>query len=252
MRTSSIGRPGSRAKWVALIATLAVGVAAVTLHIRHRHEESALLRADPDTVLEDAALARTAFDIGRPAFNRWCAGCHGGNGTGNRLKAAPDLTGGGHLYGAGRPDEIEQIVLYGIRAGTSRGKNLASMPAFGRPKPYAGEPIPPLEPAAIADVTQFVLSLSGRAEDRDATRRGRVIYNGRGGCYDCHGGDGGGDPAIGAPGFTGPAWLYGDGAAQSIAASIAYGRAGICPAFASRVTPVEARAIAIYVASLVR
>jgi cytochrome c oxidase cbb3-type subunit 3 len=218
-------------------------------HVEQRHRADALLRADPDRVLASPELKRTALDIGRPAFARQCAGCHGPRGGGDPLKYTPDLRDAEYLYGSGKPDEIEQIVLYGIRAGLSRGKNLASMPAYGRAKPYAGEPIAPLSPAAIADVTQFVLSLSGRSTDRAATARGRVVFQGAGGCYDCHSGDGHGDPGIGAPNLAAAVWLYG-GSARSIAQSITYGRAGVCPAFATRITPLQARAIAIYVASL--
>jgi cbb3-type cytochrome c oxidase subunit III len=239
-------RPGT----LAVIAALALVLAALILTMQRRGRADALLRADPDEVLSHPALARTALDIGGPAFARRCAGCHGSDGAGDRLKGAPDLRTGEHLYGSASPEDFEQIVLYGIRAGNSRGKTLASMPAFARAKPYAGEPIAPLVPAEITDVTEFVLSLSGRASDRDAAIRGKAIYDGKGGCYDCHGGDGRGDPGIGAPNLGDSIWLYGDGSARSIAESIAYGRAGICPAFSSRITPLEARAIAIYVASL--
>ncbi len=231
------------------IAVFAIAAAALALHVQQRRRGEALLRADPDRVLANLELRRTALEIGRPAFARRCAGCHGPRGGGDRLKATPDLGDDEYLYGSGKPDEIEQIVLYGIRAGLSRGKNLASMPAYGRAKPYAGEPIPPLSPADLAAVTQFVLALSGRSTDREAATRGRLIYQGAGGCYDCHSGDGRGDPGIGAPNLADAVWLYG-GSARSIAESITYGRAGICPAFATRITPLEARAIAIYVASL--
>lgn len=237
---------------VAVVALTLGALVALILQVRQHHRADALLRADPNQVMTQPALARTALAIGRPAFARVCAGCHGPLGGGNRLKSAPDLRAGVHLYGSGKPEEIEQIVLYGIRAGNSRGKVLASMPAYASARPYAGEPIPPLEPAGLADVTEFVLALSGRSTDRDAAERGRVIYNGRGGCYDCHGGDGRGDPGIGAPNLADSDWLYGDGSARSIAESIAYGRGGVCPAFAGRISALDARAIAIYVASLSR
>jgi len=234
---------------VLAIAGLAIAIVALVLHVQRQRRADALLRADPDRVLASSELTRTALDIGRPAFARRCAGCHGPRGDGDPLKNTPDLRDDEYLYGSGKPDEIEQIVLYGIRAGPSRGKNLASMPAYGRAKPYAGEPIPPLSPAAIADVTEFVLSLSGRSTHREAATRGRMIYQGAGGCYDCHSGDGHGDPGIGAPNLAAAVWLYG-GSARSITQSITYGRAGICPAFATRITPLEARAISLYVASL--
>jgi cytochrome c oxidase cbb3-type subunit 3 len=253
-RVMPFKRPRSRTSAaisaVLAIAGLAIATVALMLHVQQRRRGDALLRADPDRVLARRALRRTALEIARPAFARQCAGCHGPRGGGDPLRNTPDLRDDEYLYGSGKPDEIEQIVLYGIRAGLSRGKNLASMPAYGRAQPYAGEPIPPLSPSAIADVTQFVLSLSGRTTDRAATARGRAIYLGAGGCYDCHGGDGHGDPGIGAPNLAAAVWLYGDGSAESIAQSITYGRAGICPAFATRITPLEARAIAIYVAYL--
>jgi cytochrome c oxidase cbb3-type subunit 3 len=249
-----IKRPRSRRSTaisaVLAIAVLAIATVALVLHVQQRRRGDALLRADPDRVLASRELRSTALAIGQPAFVRECAGCHGPRGGGDPLRTTPDLRDDEYLYGSGKPDEIEQIVLYGIRAGYSRGKNLASMPAYGRAKPYAGEAIPPLGPAEIADVTQFVLSLSGRSTDREATARGRVIYQGAGGCYDCHSGDGRGDPGIGAPNLADAVWLYGDGSARSIAQSITYGRAGICPAFVTRITPLVARAIAIYVASL--
>jgi cytochrome c oxidase cbb3-type subunit 3 len=220
------------------------------LRVERHDRVAALLRADPNRVLSQPALARTALELGRPAYARLCAGCHGERGTGSRLKAAPDLTDGEHLYGSGTAEEIEQIVLYGIRSGASRGKHFASMPAYASARPYAGEALTPLAPAEITDVTQFVLALSGRATDRTAADRGKEIFEHKGGCYDCHQGDGQGDPAIGAPNLADSVWLYGDGSAQSIAESISYGRAGICPAFFRRITALEARAISVYVASL--
>jgi cbb3-type cytochrome c oxidase subunit III len=216
-------------------------------HLQDRRRV-ALLNADPETVLLDPALARTAIDLGAPAYQRLCARCHGTRAGGDPSSGAPALADDEHLYG-GRPEEIEQIVLYGIRAGTSRGKNLASMPAYARSQPYAREPIPPLSPPEIADVTQFVLSLSHRATDRDAAERGRALYQSKGGCYDCHGADGRGDTAIGAPNLGDAIWLYG-GSPRSIEDSISYGRGGICPAFSHRITALEARAISLYVASL--
>jgi cytochrome c oxidase cbb3-type subunit 3 len=235
---------------IAAVLVLAFAAAALLAQAQRRSRFDALLRADPGRVALQPALASTALEIGGPAYAAHCAICHGNHGTGDRLRAAPDLTDDEHLYGTGTAQEIEQIILYGIRSGQSKGRNLASMPAYARPQPYQREPIPPLAPAEIDDVTQFVLSLSGSTADPAAVRRGRDLYSGKGGCYDCHGSDAKGDPAIGAPDLSDALWLYGDGSAASIAQSISYGRAGICPAFSRRMSALEARATAIYVASL--
>ncbi len=87
------------------------------------------------------------------------------------------------------------------------------MPAFGTASPYRKYKIEPLRPDEIRDAVEYVESLAGQAVNREAAARGHVIYLGRGLCFDCHGEDGRGDPAIGAPGLTGEAWLYAQEAA---------------------------------------
>lgn len=209
------------------------------------------MRADPDTILDQPRLAAAAIDIGRKGFAAHCGSCHG-RGAGDPARGIPDLTDGEHLYGNGRVDEIEQIVLHGIRSGDPRGWHLASMPAYARAVPYSTEPIPPLTPGGIADVTQYLLHLRARATDPAAAARGERLYRGSGGCWDCHGGDAGGDEAVGAPSLVDDVWLYGDGSARSIADTLAHGRAGISPAFSRVLRAGDARAIAVYVASLAR
>lgn len=234
----------------AIVALLVAGVAvfgAVTARA-HRAEDR-LMRADPETILDDADLRRTALELGEAAFARHCATCHG-SGRGNPARGIPDLGDGEYLYGSGQVAEIEQIVLYGIRSGNPRGQQQASMPAYARARPYGREAIPPLSPREIADVTQFLLGLRGAAKDPAAAARGKMLYRGKAGCYDCHSPDGAGDPSIGAPSLLDDVWLFGDGSGPSIAETLRSGRAGFSPAFARVLTPVEARAVAAYVASL--
>jgi len=210
----------------------------------------AMVRADPETILADPALAKTALAMGRPVFADRCASCHGAAGEPDPTRGVPDLRDDDRLYGEGRVADIEAIVRHGIRSGDRKGWNLAAMPAYARAKPYAAEPIPPLTPQGVGDVTQFVLSLSKRATDPAAVARGRALYSGTGDCWDCHSGDARGDSAIGAPDLADNVWLYGDGSAASIAASLERGRAGVSPAFAKLLTPAEIRAVSVYVASL--
>jgi cytochrome c oxidase cbb3-type subunit 3 len=124
------------------------------------------------------------------------------------------------------------------------------MPAFARPTPAGTElKIPRLTPDGIADVTEFVIAAGGRPADARAAKRGAALYSDAGGCYDCHGPDGRGDSAIGAPNLLDSIWLYGDGGRRSIMNSIAYGRQGVCPAWIGRITPTEIREVAVYVFS---
>lgn len=230
------------------MATLAV---AGTMRARAYHAEGALMRADPEGILNQPDLARFALANGHSGFAKHCASCHG-IGTGDPSRGLPDLTDGDFLYGDGQVAEIEQIILHGIRSGDRRGWQLASMPAYATPRPYKDEPIPPMTPAQVEDVTQFLLDKQGKATDGAAARRGEQVFAGSGGCYDCHGKTAGGDPAIGAPNLLDDVWLYGDGSPRAIEQTLMRGRAGFSPAFARTLTPTEARAIAVYVASLSR
>ncbi|HZU64665.1 MAG TPA: c-type cytochrome, partial [Novosphingobium sp.] len=209
-----------------------------------------LVAADPDRILATPALRATAIAQGGPLFARHCAACHNADGRGRPDLGAPDLTDADWLYGSGRVDQIEQIIRHGIRAGDTRGQALADMPAFGRARPSASEPFVPLGPGEIALLVDWLHYLEGRAPLTGPARAGGQIYAGKGGCWDCHGADGHGDPAIGAPDLADRVWLYGDGSAGAIARSITYGRRGVMPAFARRLSAAETRALAAYVATL--
>ncbi|WP_293882062.1 c-type cytochrome [Sphingomonas sp.] len=235
--------------WLTGVAA-AIAIAAVAAsQASNRAGRDALMRADPERSLADPRLAPVALRIGRTQFADHCASCHQ-DGRPDRGRGVPDLTDGEHLYGTGSVAEIEQIVLYGIRSGSPRGWNLAAMPAYASAKPSASEPVPAMTPRAIADVTQYLMQRRGNPADAPAAGRGAILFAGSGGCWDCHAADGGGNDAIGAPSLIDDVWLYGDGSAASIARSIAYGRHGFSPAFKSKLSPVEARAVAVYVASL--
>lgn len=238
----------SRKLAIALLL-VAASVLAAVFHWRSGNVRDRMMRADPETILAQPALADAALSIGKSGFEAHCATCHG-SGAADPARGVPDLTDGDYLYGHGDVAEIEQIVLHGIRSGDPRGWNLASMPAYSREKPYAAEPIPPLKPDEIRDVAQYLLQRHGRATDPVSADRGAKLYAGNGGCWDCHAVDGAGDDAVGAPNLVDDVWLYGDGSLASISSSIAHGHAGISPAFARKLSPSDARAIAVYVASL--
>ena len=241
----------SRARLALLSAALFMAVVAVLALLTRSNDGDLIMRADPESVLASPQLAASALTTGKRGFVDHCAVCHG-EGRGDPRRGMPDLTDGDYLYGVGRVAEIEAIILHGIRSGDSRGWNLADMPAFSRTRPYAREPIPPLTPAQIDDITQYMMQMRGRETDQAAAARGKVLFKGSGACWDCHGPDGGGDSAIGAPNLADDTWLYGDGSAAAIALSITGGRAGRSPAFAGHLSPSDARAIAVYVASLSR
>jgi cytochrome c oxidase cbb3-type subunit 3 len=238
---------------IIVLAVFAIAAAAVIYAAAKGKGVNALMAADPQTILIDPVLRQTALSLGQNVFERRCATCHGAAGKPNKKRGVPDLTDGDWLYGKGDVSEIEQTVLHGIRSGDSRGWNLAYMPAYARSKPYASEPIMPLLPGEITDVAAYLHSLPDpKALESEAIARGRAVYAGKGGCWDCHGENAGGDAAIGAPNLADDVWLYGDGSQASIARTIAYGRAGRMPAFAKTLTAVEVRAVSVYVATLAR
>ena len=241
----------SRRAFALIGVCLLIAMIAVSLMIDKWHDRDAIIRADPESILGNPELAPIAISIGRKGFAEYCTSCHG-TGIGDVRRGIPDLTDGEYLFGNGQVAEIEAIILHGIRSGDARGWDLADMPAYGRLRPYRREPIVPLQPSQINDVTQFLVQLRGGSADGASAARGKVLFKGSGACWDCHGPDAGGDTAIGAPSLADDVWLYGNGSPAAIAASITAGRAGRSPAFARHLTATDVRAIAVYVASLSR
>ena len=240
----------SRRRWLlGLAILLLIGLTASGLMVVRTRSQAAVLRSDPETILTTPALRRTALARGAPVYQRYCSGCHGSDGKGDQGAGVPDFTDGTHLYGEGRVAEIEEIARHGIRSGDKQGFDLASMPAFGTPHPYKSEPLPSLTPGQIEDITQYLLAFTGRATDPGGAQRGGALYRDYGGCYDCHGYNGEGDDAIGAPTLTDKVWLYGHGSHNDIYRTLVHGRAGISPAFGRMLTAAQLRDVAAYVAS---
>lgn len=232
---------------LALAAAAAVAAATLAAHAA----DDRLVVADADGPPPAGALGLFARSRGRALFLQHCADCHGRDGRGDAHSGVPDLADQDWLYGSGRVSEIETIVAHGVRAFAPKTWKLADMPAFGQPHPSAAEPgLQPLTPGQVADLTEHLLALERRPHDAAAADRGRAVYLGPGGCFDCHGQDGRGDPGIGAPNLADGVWLYGHGAREEIARSIRQGRRGRCPAWADRLTQAQIREIAIYVHGL--
>jgi cytochrome c oxidase cbb3-type subunit 3 len=105
-----------------------------------------------------------------------------------------------------------------------------------------------LEPAAIADVAQYVRSLSGpEGIDAAAAERGKVTFAEQ--CSACHGEDGKGNQAMGAPNLTDSIWLYGN-SQEAVTQSVTTGRGGAMPAWSTRLDPETVKMLAVYIHSL--
>lgn len=244
-RFAALGR--SKRFW--LFALLGTGLVAGVVVGVGKVSDAKLISADPDVAARDIHMLNTAIGPGAAVYRARCASCHGLQAKGDG-QGVPDLTDQDWLYGSGNAGEIEWIVLHGIRAHDAKTWNLADMPAYAKQLPYPREPaIDPFSPRDVNDMVEFLLALQRKPADIAAARRGEAIYNDRGACYDCHGNDGTGDSAIGAPNLVDDIWLYG-GSRADIARSLSAGHAGKCPAWAKALDPVEVRQAALYVYSL--
>jgi cytochrome c oxidase cbb3-type subunit 3 len=245
-----IGHFSPRARGAAAVI-LALGVITLFGAILNARAESRLVSLDPNVTPADAGLMRFALARGHGLYQAHCASCHGADGRGNTAMGVPNLTDKDWLYGEGLVSDIETVIQYGIRAPNGRTWRLADMPAFAQRTPYPREPVlQPLTPGDIRDVIQYLRTIERRPADPAASARGHAIFAGRGGCYDCHGSDGHGDGAIGAPDLSDGIWLYGDGSDSSIFRSIAHGHAGVCPGWFDRLSVAHIRELSLYVYAL--
>jgi cytochrome c oxidase cbb3-type subunit 3 len=176
------------------------------------------------TSMDEKQLAADpqAMGIGERLYLNNCAACHGSDARGG--KGFPNLTDNDWLWGGGFAD---------IQKTIAEGRNGVMPPmaeAIG-----GGE--------NVRNVAQYVLSLSGSPHDSVAAQLGRSQFAM---CAACHGPEGKGNTAIGAPNLTDKVWLHGWGE-EAIAAMINNGKNNAMPAQASRLTPEQIRVLAAYV-----
>ncbi|MDE0703641.1 MAG: c-type cytochrome, partial [Rhodospirillaceae bacterium] len=131
-------------------------------------------------------------------------------------------------------------IRHGVRT-EDDDTRISEMPAFG------GEEDATLTPEQIADVAEFVLSLSKRATDGAASARGAPLYKEH--CASCHGETGRGDREQGAPRLDDAIWLR-DGSKAGIVAQIARPNMGAMPAWRTRLDAETIKMLAVYVHAL--
>ncbi|NNC36167.1 MAG: cytochrome-c oxidase, cbb3-type subunit III [Acidimicrobiales bacterium] len=194
-----------------------------------------MLSADIETIEGDEDLLRYALAAGESAFGDNCATCHGTNGQG--LPGYPNLNDDIWLWG-GSYEDIRQTLNYGIRA-LHEDTRVSLMQAYGRDELLTRE--------EISDLTEYVVSLSGREADASAIARVSTLYQEQ--CASCHGMDGKGDRLQGAPDLSDNEWLYG-GDRATIVETLTNGRAGVMPHWKERLSPDMVNSLAYYVHSL--
>lgn len=152
--------------------------------------------------------------------------CHGSDGRG--AKGFPNLADDDWLYG-GTPQNIEQSITYG-RNGT--------MPPMG--DAVGGE-------ENVKAVAEYVALLNGRRHRAKLAEQGKAKFDII--CSACHGMDGKGNQALGAPNLTNNVWLYG-GTKQIIMETIRNGRSGRMPAHEKILSKDKIHLLVAYVYSL--
>jgi cytochrome c oxidase cbb3-type subunit 3 len=181
------------------------------LFAKFQNTDMKLLAADPQ-----------AKAIGQRLFLTYCAQCHGSDARGN--KAYPNLTDTDWLYG-GDPETIKSTLL--------KGRN-GMMPPMGAAVGTDKD---------IENVAHYVLSLSGSTSDPIKASFGKEKF---GACVACHGAEGKGNPALGAPNLSDKTWLYG-GSVATIMETIRGGRNNVMPAFGDFLGEAKVHLLASYV-----
>lgn len=194
---------------------------------------NAIANADITTLPGNDRLLQAAVEGGRAAFKVHCVQCHGSGAAGG--KGYPNLNDDDWLWG-GDIDAIHVTLLHGIRQPGDDQTRLSQMPAFGR------DGI--LQPAEVDTLVTYVRAISGQGK---ASAKGAALFAAN--CAVCHGPEGKGNRALGAPNLTDAIWLYG-GDADSIRTTIHNSRNGVMPAWGERLDPVTIKMLAAYVHSL--
>lgn len=191
--------------------------------------EARLKDMTPAAILADSELAEYTIRSGKVLFGDNCAACHGQNGVGTHDKEglfAPVLNDDEWLYG-GKIDDIHASISNGRQGMMMAHKDM-------------------LTAAEIDALANAVANGQPTSTPLFAAK----------GCTACHGADGKGTQAMGAPSLTDKIWRF-DGSVEGIKRTIAYGvnsgnpqgRVAVMPSFkeAGKLTDAEMKKLAVYV-----
>ena len=171
---------------------------------------------------EDVAGDPQAMAIGERLFMNNCSQCHGSDARGS--KGFPNLTDKDWLHG-GTPDKIIETLVKG---------RIGNMPPMAAAVGSADD---------VRNVANYVLSLSASPHDSVKAALGKSKF---GACAACHGADGKGNQAIGAPNLTDDIWLHGWGE-SAIVSIVNNGKVNQMPAQEQKLTESQIRVLAAYV-----
>jgi cytochrome c oxidase cbb3-type subunit 3 len=192
---------------------------------RAEAEYGPIFKAYFETPIEELVGEDRAVGMGSRIFANNCATCHGSDARGG--PGFPNLTDHDWLFG-GEPKTIVQTI--------TQGRN-GVMPPFA--SIIGGD-------AGVADVTEYVLSLSGRDHDAEMAVRGSVQFATI--CSACHKPDGSGNPMMGSPNLTDNVWLHG-GRRADIERAMKDGIVSQMPSHADLLSPERIHLAALYVYS---
>lgn len=179
---------------------------------------AAFRNQSPEQLAGDAQ----AMAVGERLFQNNCAQCHGSDARGAR--SFPNLTDGDWLYG-GDPATIKTTLL--------EGRN-GMMPPMAAAVGSAED---------VRNLAHYVLSLSGSPHDSVKATVGKSKF---GACAACHGMDGKGNTAMGAPNLTDNTWLHGWGE-EAVVRAITNGFNNQMPAQSGKLNADQIHVLTAYV-----
>ncbi|MCX7692962.1 cytochrome-c oxidase, cbb3-type subunit III [Tepidimonas taiwanensis] len=172
---------------------------------------------------KDLAKDQQAMAVGERLYMNYCAQCHGSDARGS--KGFPNLTDADWLGGDGQPAYIHQTIAQG-RQGI--------MPPMAAAVGTAED---------VRNLAHYVLSLSGSPHDSVRATQGAAKFAA---CAACHGADGKGMHATGAPNLTDQVWLHGWGE-EAIVRAIEKGFNNVMPAQNALLTDAQIHVLTAYV-----
>jgi cytochrome c oxidase cbb3-type subunit 3 len=166
-----------------------------------------------------------AMRVARNLYANNCAMCHGSDARG--AVGFPNLTNDDWQWG-GTEDAVYTTIANG---------RLGAMPPWGEM----------LGPDGVEEVVAYVLTLSGQQAPADLAAAGEARFQMV--CAACHGLDGKGMQALGAPNLTDDVWIYGN-SAELIRYAVVNGRNNQMPAHLDLLGEQRVRLLTAYVLTL--